>query len=475
MVATFNILFYVPLICLLNAKLASFHLQKLSIRTKYKVVFHQRNDRVKLSSFREVITSYSRIRDYYRNGNDSKRIWAIGNYPMIVVANIIAESVNATLVSTREATEERGFDRYPEIQITFAAIWARTHDHRNKSLHLIDKVPAGIHLIPIPASNWIFLYADLPRLERISVWDFSLFTDPLDLWTWLLLQTAYLFVVPLSGHFTRVIMPILAATLSFGTTGPPTKSKIFLLWMVTCMIVGNLYSGEVTSQIMIPPKDEVMTEFRQLVERNYTMVFPGASSASGLHIKIAQEFLAKRRSRAGQILAVLLNNAIVLDIRDIAETLAFRQGNFAVIGPWPNMYTILWAYYLAWNHEKKVKRKCHIGGELLKTSEKFFIFIPPQSDILAKRFLAIQESGIYERWNDEEDGLMHSMRVQDRVRVKSPTKLLENTITQAESQILEGKMITLFLLWGVCIVISLFGLVIEFVFKKLHFISLKSY
>lgn len=473
MATRFNgMVLWVTLSCLqLNVKFVSLDSPNPNIRTKQKIVFQDGNSRLRLSSFHEIIANYSRIREYYRAGKNSEKMWDIGNYPGIVVANIIAESANATLITKLEAKEKWGFESYPEIRVTYTAIWARIQDHKNDSHHFIDKVPQGVRIAQILASGWNFLYADLTKQEKISVWDFRLFTDPLDVWTWLLLQTAYLFVVPLSGHFSGVIMPALAATLSFGTTGPPTKSKIFLLWMLTCMLFGNLYSGELTSKIMIPPKDEVMTEFRQLVERNYTMamLFSGAiNSSDALNVKIAQEFLAKRRSRTGKILKRLFDKAIYLDIRDIPKTLAFREGNFAVMGSWPSVHMILWRYnYLIQSHGK-VKRKCHIGRELLKASEKFFIFLPPQSHILAEKFMKIQEAGIYKRWSVEENGLMHSMRVQDRLRVKSPTTILEirNTQEDCQAQALEGKMITLFLLWGVCIVISWFGFITELIFKK---------
>lgn len=80
--------------------------------------------------------------------------------------------------------------------------------------------------------RWIFTYCRAPLKETISIWKFCLFTDPFDRWTWAILMTTFFCVLPLSGKFMKVVMPLVSATLSMGITGPPTRS-IVLIFIVT--------------------------------------------------------------------------------------------------------------------------------------------------------------------------------------------------------------------------------------------------
>lgn len=415
-----------------------------------------------------VIQNYSRLRDYCRTSSLAPPlIWEIVHYPMVIVVNTIAEGTNATLVSPTDISINESL---PQIHVASSAFWMDLYDYKNDSYNFTDKLPTGVRIAKVMAPSWSFVYCDVTIKEKISLWDFTLFTTPFDWWTWLVVVTAYLFVVPLTGNISRVLMPTLSATLSFGTTGPPTKSIIFFIWMVTCMLLTNLYSGEITSTIMVPPKDRVMTEFSELLDNNYTSLLPAASSVilsnQDFSLSPFQSFMAKSNSPTGRTLRSLLEKVVILDVIKIPETIMSDDRDLAVIGPWPGIHEIFWTTkYIASKHNLKVERKCHVGKEMAHMSERFFVFLPPENSMLVRAFRVLQESGIFQRWDDEGTGLMHSLRVQERVRFKSPTKILEDG-PLPKSPGLEGKMVTLFLLWGVCITTSIVGFCLEVMSKR---------
>lgn len=122
----------------------------------------------------------------------------------------------------------------------------------------------------------------------------------------------------------------------------------------------------------------------------------------------------------------------------------------AAMGPWP--FAFDWADDMEGCPEKQ-KRKCHRDEQLAQVGEDFFIFLPPDNSRFVD-LVQLLEAGIYQRWRQQEYGLLHSRRVQDRVRAKDSTKVLEPKVNEAPPQRLKGKILTLFFLGGVTLATS---------------------
>lgn len=420
----------------------------------------------------EAIPQYTRFRDYFRNGSSQFLIWNIWWYPHIAVVKIISESVNATLVSGQEVVTSESTGTFPQVKIEDSIFWSRLKNYRNRYYDMDHGIPEGVRLVKIDPVPWNFVVCTVSRKERISLWDFSLFLSPLDSWTWLLLITCFFFVVQLSGEFSRVIMPIVSAIFSNAVQTIPGKSVIFIIWIGACMLLGNLYSGELTSKIMVPPKDEVITYFRQLEEQNYTALVP--MGFTPFMKSLGKRNFSKLSPGPGKVIRRLTRRPIFVEDKLVPEILAFDKRRLVTIGPWPRIHVVPWTNQYRQsqagfdNPENKNKKPkiCHVGKELAHWSEQFFIFLPPQNFLLVQAFQKLVESGIYQRWDQEMIGLMHSRRVQDRVRVKSPTIVLEMEQVQLKPQAMKGKVVTMFLLWSVCLVISLSGFCVEIVTKS---------
>lgn len=414
-----------------------------------------------------AIAYYTRLRDYFRPHkgiNGDIFMWTMVCYPKVVVVNILAEAVNATIVPP----EHEQNAEYSEIRFYYSSFWNQRENDVLNDTNLTHEFPVGYQMAQVDAVGWGFIYTDITKKEKISVFDFSLFTAPLDWWAWLFLLCAFVLIVPLTGKISRVIMPLASATLSPGTRGPPTKSKIFFLWVASCMVLGNIYSGELTSKMMVPLKDIVMTKFIELEQNNYTAIIPVNVEQwlPGINLDGAD----LTRSFPGNVAQRLTKNAEQINDTKIHEALVMNNRRHVAVGPWPGTHTIAWIYGLLKARHPEIenfaRRVSHIGGELEQIGEQFFLFLPPDNLELFKAFRRLFESGIYQRWDQEELALMHSSRVQDRVRVKSPTKM-EPEIDPFEPQKLKGKVITMFLLWEVCIVISLIGFFCEVTFRNI--------
>lgn len=98
-------------------------------------------------------------------------------------------------------------------------------------------------------------------------------------------------------------------------------------------------------------------------------------------------------------------------------------------------------------------KKCHVGKELFNAGETFFMFSPQEGKRMAGMFERLLQSGIQQRRRVELHGLSYSVRVQDHVRGKSWTSFAKEDVP-LEKLRMQGKILTVFLLWTFCLVLS---------------------
>lgn len=226
------------------------------------------------------------------------------------------------------------------------------------------------------------------------------------------------------------------------------------------MILSNYYSAEITSKATVPSDGNIMTHFHQLQEANYTLA---TYDVTRIHLTNSKLYLTRSSSKIGKLLLSILENIVMVPGKKLYEVLISNQKKFFNIATWPAVHSFTWYHKMkVVAHPeiffKKQVPKCYIGQELVQVSEDFIIFFPPKHSKLMVGLQQLHESGIYQRWDQEEQGLQHSRKVQDRVRVKSPTKILKQVELQIPAQGLIGKVPTMFLIWGECVVLSIFVL-----------------
>lgn len=85
--------------------------------------------------------------------------------------------------------------------------------------------------------------------------------------------------------------------------------------------------------------------------------------------------------------------------------------------------------------------------------------------ILAAVFQRLLEAGIYQRWGEESDGIKFSDRVKDRVKIIGPGRIAGDFDSTTPVVLrMEGKIITVFLLWTLCLAFSTVGFICEHIF-----------
>lgn len=309
--------------------------------------------------------------------------------------------------------------------------------------------------IPTYSFSLNFAYCDWPRWKRENVWTFPVVTGPMDRNCWfyfiiLICITSNVLRRKLNCSIIYAAFLTISAVLSTGLSGRAHKHLIiFVLWMLCCMVLVNFYLGELTSRVIAPPDEDIISDVGQLNRRNYKLMFPGINMreyVKSFHVTDLQE---------------LIKTSEILEEQNLFTKLGMKVKT-AVVFHWP---LAIKALTVASPIAKRTGRNCFIGKKLVSNNKvEFIIILPPENEKVGKVFIRFIESGVFKWWLNEFIALSSSDTVRGRNRVVSPTKvvLFSNTYN---AQKLTGKVQTIFLLWSICCVGSTVMFLTEVVFK----------
>lgn len=218
----------------------------------------------------EVLKRYGRFRDYHHDVyNIGGSVWAALYY----IANAVATSLNATLISEghpqyqslRTSMANSSFPRtVPGVRLlerqrlNVDRVWKQFYPRNVKKEmpHFIKKEDA------------LFNFAVCGELKRKgnSSWDFTIFTDSLDVWTYSRCTACeyHLNQIETRARFyTRINLHSKRPPCTNGR-GENQRSKLFVLWTLICIVLLTFYTGEMTSFVIKPPPEEVMKKIWEL-------------------------------------------------------------------------------------------------------------------------------------------------------------------------------------------------------------------
>lgn len=331
-----------------------------------------------------------------------------------------------------------------------------------------------------------FTYCDYIRKKTENIWKFTVFTNCFDQWTWLAIGCAFIGVSLIQFASSWVLIQnvaiqignIVLTTLSpLISPGVVTNTYIsecpgsFTVWIFACIILTNYYTGILTSLLISPPPPDTMSKVEDLQIRNYSLIFDSPFLLDALNSTVSSHFLGSAKFHQKDIttLKTLLENVKLYDdLPKFLKALAYGPNKVATVVGWPfALYTTAKANDLLRQNMPVQKRECFVGKELVHSGNYYYGFLPPGNHLrLRDTFLKLVEAGIAELWSAEVFGLAYSPgRVQDRLRVKSPTNIVSEDNDQVHALKMQGKIVTIFLVWILC----LFAAGVSFVLEKFIF------
>lgn len=410
-----------------------------------------------------TLTNYSRLRDCYWNSRLNRGLNEL-SMPLIAFTNILAVATNKTLTAylPLASTTYPMDSTLPQAPAVLPLTQTLDMPYRRIS-HLWNLYYKKNLYVPkftqVSSIDSNFIYCQLPQREQIDALDFKEFTSAFDQYSWFGLIVAAFGVtlvlgirnwhIPLSTLLTDGVVHLRKAI---------RHSIALLFWMLSTVFIRNLYSAGMTSILINPPEEVTLSNIRELNAENYTLLFGGPTELAGSQttyasipdvglgepLRILKEMITKATNVNGPL--------------EHIHTLQKIGVKFATAMEWT--FVIQIAELLNGNDFVGTNKRCYIGKELIQVGQGYFTFLPPNADQYAELFQRLVQTGVFQRWHNEYLAMSHSHRVQDRVRVKGPTKVLEKP-RDFQSLSIEGKLLKVFVFWALCLVVCIVVLLIE--------------
>lgn len=414
------------------------------------------------ASLDNILQNHGRLRDQYCCHTSLESDYVIN----AILLNIVASYFNASLITFGHPLVGSEMTPpcpviYPVVQV-FGGVFSTDFVVGNFIItNNISKVIEYPRFVKSEQGVYNFGYCAQPRKKWDSAWDFRIFADPFDIWTWILLGCFFIlvsiFVWQLTSHGFSIIFLASFSSLLGNELSLGIRSKLYLVWLFTTLHVLNLYSGAITSHVIAQPSELQFTKLAELEQENYIMIFPRPGYQMAVKKSVREILNTKFVEDGISIVSRLLKKSRVYNYLNLEFSKALTElDRLAALLWWPHaLFSVASGneYILKINSNEEIRRKkCYIGKDNINLGENFLAFTPPGSDSMATMYERLLASGIEHRWRQEHFGLLMATRVQDRARVKSRTSFVKEEATTGKLK-LEGKILTIFLLWIFCLII----------------------
>lgn len=398
------------------------------------------------SYINEILTKYSKIRDFHHNPPHLATIIQINDF--------IAKSVNHTIVSTLGMKPNCSIEllkRTPSLNYFVFA--HQLKDVYNDSAFTIQRFD----------QPFSFTYCDHPRTGPDSLSPFILFHESADTAVWFCLIASIVLISVLvkniAGHNTwSTCLITLSALISGGVSisiRALQHSWLLTVWMCMCLIFVTYYSGNLTSEVISPTPEFRYSTLAELVLHKYTFIVNPFAYA-----------VMKREVKTGGLLKQvetiksIISATEVVNFDDVPQLL-ITKSHCATLFIWPHAFKDISKAYEFQAKSKMHQKHCYIGKELFFDESLYMVVSRPKIPQVDRVLRILMEQGIFNIWMKEYVGVSGSIRVQDRSRIISSTKFRENPKVPKSLNLKEGKLRNVFVLWMGCLLIAGIGCLVE--------------
>lgn len=422
---------------------------------------------------------YSQIRHYHGNDTASK-MYSI----MILLGNAVARSVNATLIGKGHPYYRPGnFPIFVPFLSQFSSVGQSVENYWNHYQNVLNRKVGMPLTFRHGHSDFNFVYCSDLKMRQELLWDFSMFTKSLDRCTWLALSASILFVSLLTrtSGFTEALFITLEALITPSASGNIRQRwSVFTLWMLVSLVLVTFYSGNMTSHVISPSKEDTISDIVELEHQNYQLYMGDSTSIFIVNSSTQALFNKSYVTDDMKCLARLIDKAVIdplpVGFLEVAPEILATSGDkkLAFLYIWQFTYI---AASLANDRIAEMSKKsgttktkkCYVGKRLIPTAESYSGILPPGNVQLGKIFERFNDAGIPGRFFQEFLETCLSQRVQNRVKFRGlSSKMVEIDENEIVALSMQDKMGRIFVLWGTCLLAGVICFVIEMSVQKLN-------
>lgn len=217
------------------------------------------------------LAKFSQFRHFH--GNDSRvKLYSI----MILLGSTLARSINATLIGRGHPSyNPNRFPTFSPFLTQVSSVGQSVENYWNYFKNVLHGYVGMPLVFRNPYLDITFAYCADIKTRQESLWNFSMFTDALDQWTWLFLFTSVIlisFLTQMSG-FIKALFVTLEALITPGVSGN-NQHNLLTLWMLNGLVLVTFYLGNMTSHIISPSQEDTIADITELRKTKLSSV-PG--------------------------------------------------------------------------------------------------------------------------------------------------------------------------------------------------------
>ncbi|CAL8127415.1 unnamed protein product [Orchesella dallaii] len=401
--------------------------------------------------------------------------------PMFISTKVVADALNATLLARWYAQIKMSLDlgQYPLLNPA-----VQLYESSNNTVEVFWKKYRFSHpgetayLLRVQSIGFNFAYCDIPSVQNEKFWNISILINAFDAYIWMAMILSMVIISAIIHFlndntfpqaqrifsFLAILFSVLSALISVGPSFVSVwfikKSGLFVLWMLICIVVVNYYSGSITSLLISPPTEDAMTKISDTIDRNYSLIFGDPVHLSIVNATVRNYLEGDNGlDRQGTMKSVkhLLDrmgkHSVIQNQTKYKKTITYTP---------KTLILYLWTFVLSTINDANdliakeqpiasKRRHCYVGKHLIPSADTYVGVTPPESERLRNVFQTMLDSGLFSYWFTEFLKLGYAKRVQDRSKVVSPTQIHYDFASVVSPLQMEGKILTVFFLWIVCI------------------------
>lgn len=429
-----------------------------------------------------VSSHYSRLRDFH-NGADR-------SYPFIIIASELANATNLTLVAVNETFQNSPTDHiFPTLVDSLGDLDEEISTPFYAWQFFKSSTFSPPLFVQVEAYALNLAYCGMPQFNTEAFFDFGAFINCFDKWTWMSLIICFAMVTFTLGKFYSnwidsfftifigLLSPVIgySAPIIISSNARLSISIVIVSWLLAATVVTNIYLGAISSELIKPAPPDIIQNVNELYDKNFSLVYV---NKYGVEVVTA----IARDQNITKLLEMVQRAEVHTDSYN--AKIAFGE-KLAIVAAWPVAASVsITGNELIQDRHKnssgKVSSKlkqCYVGKNLISPQKLFYALLPPNHEKVERILQRFMDSGINFRWVNEYIGLATAKRVQDRVKLKSPTNILSRLDLEYESSVptldMTGKLLKVFFILGIGLKVSCMVFLLEIGVKKLGVILLK--
>lgn len=223
------------------------------------------------------------------------------------------------------------------------------------------------------------------------------------------------------------------------------------------MLLNTHYIGDFGSELAVPAPIRRLGEVSELYDDNFTLVFEyplGKEDVINRYQRTTKEKYKQMVNKA------VVNSDLIVELTGSPKRAILENWSF-VLRKVDEANAYMKSRFM--NGGRRTRSMiCYPGNTLEENRFEMFSLYTPGSQTVLSIFKRYIDTGVYDLWLGEFLGFSHSLRVQDRQKIRGKTTILIEENFEDRLHETNRKLMSLIYIWMICIIICVAVAIFEY-------------